>query len=394
MDASLSFRLLLFGYLILARTGQSFGQINSFYKFNEEIDSLFLDKEQYSFAAWNYSFIGEYKKALEAYEKTSRKDNHSISDMEVALLLSDYSTRPAAEYIIERSKNERIIIINEAHHQPLHRVFTASLLQGLYESGFRYLGLEALAEDSLLNIRKWPQVGDGYYTSEPQFGNLIREASRLGFTLFGYESPEKGRERELGQAKNILTILEKDPDAKILIHCGFGHVVEDGHPSLGKAMAGLVGELAGIDPFTIDQVEFSERSQAEHESVFYKNLTIDRATVFVDHYNQPLHYRPDSAYVDISVFHPRTRFISGRPDWLLRSNSWKAYQLEEDLDLTFPCRIAAFHPAENTTNAVPVDLVELDAIHQKALILPPGDFILHIVDLTGNTKIKKITVFD
>src|SRR5690606_27232652 len=210
MDASLSFRLLLFGYLILARTGQSFGQINSFYKFNEEIDSLFLDKEQYSLAAWNYSFIGEYQKALEAYEKTSRKDNHSISDMEVALLLSDYSTRPAAEYIIERSKNERIIIINEAHHQPLHRVFTASLLLGLYESGFRYLGLEALAEDSLLNIRKWPQVGDGYYTSEPQFGNLIREASRLGFTLFGYESPEKGRERELGQAKNILTILEKD----------------------------------------------------------------------------------------------------------------------------------------------------------------------------------------
>lgn len=394
MDASLSFRLLLFGYLILARTGQSFAQINSFYKFNEEIDSLFLDKGQYSLAAWNYSFIGEYQKALEAYDKTSRKNDHPISDKEVALLLSDYKARPAAEYIIERSKSERIIIINEAHHQPLHRVFTASLLQGLYENGFRYLGLEALAEDSLLNIRKWPQIGDGYYTSEPQFGNLIREASRLGFTLFGYESTEKGRERELGQARNILMILEKDPDGKILIHCGFGHVVEDGHPSWGKAMAGLVGELAGIDPFTIDQVEFSERSQAEYESEFYKNLTIDRSTVFVDHRNQPLHYRPDSAYVDISVFHPRTRFISGRPDWLLRSNSWKAYKLEEDLNLTFPCRIAAFHPDERMTDAVPVDLVELDAIDQKALILPPGDFILHIVDRTGNTKIKKITVFD
>src|SRR5690606_4598143 len=223
---------------------------------------------------------------------------------------------------------------------------------------------------------------------------LIREASRVGFTLFGYESTEKGRERELGQARNILTILEKDPDAKILIHCGFGHVVEDGHPSLGKAMAGLVGELAGIDPFTIDQVEFSERSQGEHESVFYKNLTIDRATVFVDHRNQPLHYRPDCAYVDISVFHPRTRFISGRPDWLLRSNSWKAYQLEEDLDLTFPSRIAAFHADENTTDAVPVNLVGLNNIHQKSLILPPGDFILHIVDRTGNTKIEKIIVFD
>lgn len=145
MDASLSFRLVLFGYLILARTSQSFGQINSFYKFNEEIDSLFLDKEQYNLAAWNYSFIGEYQKALEAYDQASRNNDNSISEKEVALLLSDYKARSAAEYIIERSKNEGIIIINEAHHQPLHRVFTASLLQGLYENGFRYLGLEALA---------------------------------------------------------------------------------------------------------------------------------------------------------------------------------------------------------------------------------------------------------
>ncbi len=44
---------------------------------------------------------------------------------------------PAAEYIIKRSSKERIIIINEAHHQPLHRVFTESLLEGLYQNGFR-----------------------------------------------------------------------------------------------------------------------------------------------------------------------------------------------------------------------------------------------------------------
>lgn len=381
-------------FFIVGCSSQSFGQINSFYKFNEEIDSLFLDKEQYSLAAWNYSFIGEYQKALEAYDQAIGKDNHSISDKEVALLLSDYKARPAAEYIIERSKNERMIIINEAHHQPLHRVFTESLLEGLYENGFRYLGLEALAEDSLVNIRKWPKVGDGYYTNEPQFGNLIREALRLGFTVFGYESTEKGKARERGQAINILKILEKDPDAKVLVHCGFGHVVEDNHPSWGKAMAGLVGELANIDPFTIDQVEFSERSYLDYESQFYKNVIIDRSTVFVDHCDQPLNYRPDSAYVDMNVFHARTKFISGRPDWLLRSNSWKAYELEEDLNLTFPCRIAAYHPDERTIDAVPVDLLEMDAIHQKALILPPGDFILHIVNRTGSTKIKKITVFD
>jgi hypothetical protein len=381
-------------FFMLGCSSQSFGQINSFYKFNEEIDSLFLDKEQYSLAAWSYSFIGEYQKALKAYDQTSRKDDHSISEKEVALLLSDYKARPAAEYIIERSKNEQIIIINEAHHQPLHRVFTESLLDGLYENGFRYLGLEALAEDSLLNIRKWPKVGDGYYTNEPQFGNLIREALRLGFTVFGYESTEKGKARERGQAINILKFLEKDPDAKILIHCGFGHVVEDGHPSWGKAMAGLLGELANIDPFTIDQVNFSERGHPDYESLLYKSMALDRSSVFVDSSNRPFAYRPDSASIDISVIHPRTLLVSDRPDWLLRSNSWKEYKLEGDLDLTFPCLIAAYYSHDVGTESVPVDLIEVDSIHQKSLILPPVDFILHITDSTGKAKTKKITVSD
>src|SRR5690606_18409918 len=117
--------------------------------------------------------------------------------------------------------------------QPIHRVFTESLLEGLYQNGYRYLGLEALAEDSLINIRKWPVINDGYYTNEPQFGNMIREALRLGFIVFGYESGGRGKEREMGQAANIVEILKNDPNTKILIHCGFGHIVEDNHPRLG-----------------------------------------------------------------------------------------------------------------------------------------------------------------
>jgi hypothetical protein len=388
-----SFKLLFLGFFLLAHVSPSTGQINPIYRFNNKIDSI-LEAGQYSFAAWNYSFIGEYQKSLKAFDKASEIRNEPISEKEARLQLSGYTAQPAAEYIIERSKGERIIIINEAHHQPLHRVFTESLLEGLYENGFRYLGLEALAEDSLLNIRKWPKVGDAYYTNEPQFGNLIREALRLGFTVFGYESTEKGKARELGQAKNILKILEKDPDAKVLIHCGFGHVVEDNHPSWGKAMAGILGELGSIDPFTIDQVFFSERSHPDYESQFYKSMTLDKSAVFVDSSNQPFAYRPDSASIDISVLHPRTHMVSNRPDWLLRANSWREYKLEGDLDLTFPCLIAAYYPHEVRTESVPVDLIEVDAIHQKSLILPPGDFILHITDSTGKTKTMKITVSD
>lgn len=48
-------------------------------------------------------------------------------------------------------------MINEAHHQLMHRTFTTSLLEGLYAKGYRFLGLEALAyDDTLLNQRGYP----------------------------------------------------------------------------------------------------------------------------------------------------------------------------------------------------------------------------------------------
>src|SRR5690606_11985137 len=116
--------------------------------------------------------------------------------------------------------------------------------------------------------------------------------------------------------------------------------------------------------------------------------------VFVDNSNRPFVYRPDSAFIDVSVIHPRTHMVSDRPDWLLRSNSWKEYKLDEALDLAFPCIIAAYYPHEVGNESVPVDIIEIDSIHPKSLILPPGEFILHIVDRIGDTKTKKITVFD
>jgi hypothetical protein len=52
---------------------------------------------------------------------------------------------------LNRAKNEKLIIINEAHHNIKHRVFTTSLLQGLYDNGYRFFGLEALSDTSINN---------------------------------------------------------------------------------------------------------------------------------------------------------------------------------------------------------------------------------------------------
>lgn len=362
------------------------------YKTNSEIKKTLADSASMSFhfAAWSYSFIGEYQKALSAFDRAL--ESESAEDCDNNVVFSNSENISAKDYIVDQSKNEQIIIVNEAHHQPLHRVFTESLLEGLYKNGFRYLGLEALAEDSLINIRKWPMQNDGYYSKEPQFGNMIRKALKMGFFVFGYEADGNGKVREIGQAKNIQKVLNRDPGAKILLHCGFNHVVEGDYPAWGKAMAGQLKALSGINPLTIDQVEFSEHNSPNFESPCYKPEQIDFSAVLLDKKHKPVSPGADSAQTDLQIIHPRTKFISGRPDWLLRNNAWKVFDLTTiKFDVKFPCLVGAYYENEDE-NAVPVDQIEINNQSEKALILPTGNFVLRILDQEGVTKTQEIIV--
>ena len=56
--------------------------------------------------------------------------------------------------------------------------------------------------------------------------------------------------------------------------------------------------------------------------------------------------------------------------------------------------IVDYDANETNIEPVPVDLIEVDFIHQKLLILPPGNFILRSVHKTGRVKTRKITVFN
>lgn len=344
----------------------------------------------FHFAAWHYSFIGDYQKALSSFDRALETETAGDCDNNVAF--NKYEKVSAKDYIVNQSKNERIIIVNEAHHQPLHRVFTESLLEGLYKNGFRYLGLEALAEDSLINIRKWPMQNDGFYSNEPQFGNMIRKALKMGFFVFGYEADGNGKVREIGQAKNIQKVLNKDPVAKILLHCGFSHVVEGPYPGWGKAMAGELKTLSGINPLTVDQVELSEHSAPNFESPCYKPELVDYSTILLDTTRKPVSPGADSTQTDLQIIHPRTKFISGRPDWLLRNNSWKVFDLSTiPSNVKFPCRVSVYHE-EESENSVPIDQIEISNRSERALILPTGNFVLQIMDPEGISQTHKIVV--
>lgn len=340
------------------------------YKFTKQIrEDLEISKEpwKYQVAAWDYSYIGEYEEMLKTWDQEhdgEREVNQALLDS----FTTNFERVTARDFIVSQADSTQIVIINEAHHQPLHRVFTAELLADLYGKGYRYLGLETLQKsDTELNSRGYPIFSSGTYSIEPQFGNLIRGALAMGYTLFAYESDGNGTEREIGQAKNIQSQFQKDSTSKYLIHCGFAHAAEGEYKSWGKAMAGRVQEFMGINPLTINQTEFTEKSRKGLENPVYQDLEIPEPSVFLDGEGNSFKHASKPEWFDIMVFHPRTKMEAGRPDWLFRNK--KKVEIDvKSIELKRPFFAMAFKGGEDYENAVPCDIIEFAGEDEKGTL--------------------------
>ena len=156
--------------------------------------------------------------------------------------------------LIQKCKNERIVMINENHFAPNHRILAEIILDSLYNYGFRYLAMEAIWEnDTMLNKRGYVVSNTGYYSREPMMANLVRKAIDKGYYVFGYDDFTSDREKN--QALNIFQkTFATDSLYKVLVLAGFGHINEaDGAK---KMMAREFFLLSGINPLTIEQIEY------------------------------------------------------------------------------------------------------------------------------------------
>jgi hypothetical protein len=335
----------------------------------------------YSKAAQDFSFISDYRNMMMCDSKV-RKQFGKINRTDSSYFL-DFKVVDAKDYIVEKAKSEQIIIINEAHHIPYHRVFIASLLKDLYQAGFRYYGAETLNYlDSTINERKYPIINSGYYTVEPQFGNLVRDALSMGYTIFGYEarsveSFSSPKQREIEQALNIQKVLLKDPKAKILLHAGYDHIREDSMKGgWEKAMAARLKDLTGINPFTIDQEVLTERAERALENPYYLMIDVRRPSVLIDKNGDAFRGPKGTHLYDVRMAHPRTNLVRGRPDWLL-ANGAKFIDVPQHKVGGFPCLIQAYKIGENIDEAVPVDVFEISGPDDfKPLALRPGKYMV------------------
>ncbi|MCU0435476.1 MAG: hypothetical protein MUC87_18605 [Bacteroidia bacterium] len=362
------------------------GSDSETYKFAGDIHSqLETDTMPWRFqtGAVMYSFAGDYRNALSTWDVGMNRGNYTPTPAD-SLLLKQNTVADARQYILNRSKTEQLIIINEAHHNPKHRTFTQSLLEGLYKNGYRYLGLEAIF-DTAINVRNFAIHQSGYYTVEPEFGNLIYEARKLGFTIFGYEATggQSGKEREIEQARNIHNFMQKNTTGKYLIHCGYDHVYENEVRDWEKAMAGRLKEYAQIDPFTIDQVKFTEKSQMAYSHYFVYATRARKPFVLIGKNQKVFNGISDPKQTDISVIHPLTVYEHERPHWMAEGRVMYNVSQKKLTQYSYPLLIMAYRKGELEKGGIPADIIEQNAKESsKRLFLKKGQYSL----VVKNTK--------
>ena len=364
------------------------------------------------------SFVGNYDEAYR-YEDTLYADFPStkyiieqykkdVADVKKSSV-ADYKMLDAIAAIDSIADKNQVIMINEEHRTPFHRALTLQLLAKLYSKGFRYFAAETVnEEDAELNKRGYPVQKTGTYTADPVYADVIRTALRLGYKIVPYEtrdatckSPEDNPEfcndrRERDQAKNLYErILKDDPQAKIFVHVGRGHNSKAAISKEFNFMAYYFREISKIEPFTIDQLRFSERRNRAMEQPLYRLLTK------VNLLQKPSVYRAASgkfynqgAGYDMLVFHPRLSYKNGRATFLEMNGLRKAEKIKlKKLNLksknqiftqSEPVLIQAFYAVESA-EAVPVDQIILRPKQPAAsLMLPEGKFLVRAMDKSGN----------
>lgn len=114
------------------------------------------------------------------------------------------------------------------------------------------------------------------------------------------------------------------PKAKLVVHAGYSYINESDEP---KRMAQYFKEWSGIDPLTIDQTEMMEHSSPDYENPLYARVLKKyqpAEAMLLRKRGNLVSAQPDKR--DLTVFHPRTIYEDGRPNWLAQTGR-KTYKL-------------------------------------------------------------------
>lgn len=324
-----------------------------------------------------YSLIGQHQQALAAFDKRNSKPKKL--DEEVKSL----STQNAVDAIVEKSGEHQILMVNEAHHVPQHRVLTYRLLKGFWEQGYRYLALEALSENAENKLAKeYVSEKAGFYTVEPVFANLLVHAQQLGFQLVSYDygsEMQGGTEaREKSAVKNLREkIFDNAPDAKVIIHVGYSHINED------NWLAHYLKESLELDPLTINQTAIAEKSEKKFESETYRwlveNHSFDAPILLMDSERKFWSSAPEK--YDVNVIWPRTEYSLNRPDWARLGRELMHVDMSWCGE-SYPCIVEVYRVGED--DEVPADRIVISTKNEASgIFISPSSSQITVTNTEG-----------
>lgn len=322
----------------------------------------------------HYCFIGMYREALSEEEKPEHKVN-----WELAANTAGLQAKNAYPYIYEAIQKNRIVILNEAHNKPVHRVLFYNLIDSLKACGVDAVFMEALGyntHDSTFNYSD-SFMNEGYYGSENVYRQVLLKLKRRGLKMYSYElsfndldtmtiqkekyivakndtkwfpikadeyilsrffSKDEFAERDMHQALKIYQKLERENIGKAFIYCGYSHAWRQ-----GITMISNLEYLLKTTVFSIDQTLLNEHLDKTYESPVYARFAeSDHPVVIVDRANKPVHticstvkdQSCSDKLVDMAIVSPKNVFIHNRPTWLELNGDRKWYPLTGFMELT------------------------------------------------------------
>ena len=356
------------------------------------------------YLSWFQTWIGDYDGAARSFsiaQPVQRDDAPSP-------LTGTWRARPADEVILELAKDRKAVFFNEAHSAPLTRTLTVQLLARLRAEGFTHFAAETLYVKEAETLRKlgYPTAKVGFYTEEPIYGEMVRTAQKLGYTIVAYDAEDAGvgdaRERAGAQALYD-QVFKRDPGARLVVNAGFGHIQKSGVYLGGSSMAKFFKKIANIDPLAVEQTMLIQHARSDQDHPWYSAVMHAahpaQPFVYVDSGNKPWTLKPE--LYDVSVFFPRAVETDGRPTWVGLGGTRLPYSVSSDLCRNqFPCMIEARYAGEGE-DAVAADRAVLNVIDpnapmsqrvlsnhgsaQSRLYLYPGNYRLSALDGRGRS---------
>ncbi|QES90531.1 hypothetical protein [Rhizosphaericola mali] len=341
-----------------------------------KIDSNFYFKG--GFASSDLALIGLYQEGLKLYDSARRKESFEVTDS-LKTALSQLKAIDPILYILEQAKKTSIIIFNEAHYNPRNRVFVVSLLHSLKNIGYSVFAAETFSNKKSFGNIQHPSLETGYYSAQPQFGNMIRLAVKLGYKLLPYEDTTLyKRHREMEEATNIANFLSNNPNSKIIIYCGLDHIFETPIAMNQKDslhfMANILKKMTKVDPFTVDQVYLRERSNFHLERPERQLLNSDKYALF----QYPNGKIFSMKYTDVSLYTPATKTKYNRPSWIFENHMLPLFLPINKIKISFPIMVKVYLRSDNVNNAIPIDVLEvknkLDLNRTALAVYPKSDY--------------------